>query len=372
MPRTLLATADMSATMRQGLLLSVRRPKLAAQTLRESVGAFINQNKADTIWNAITSHENHSQRLQAGLFLSELDVGANAREESFLSSWAERIPGYGKIVTASNRHMVTHLNLLRVGIFDKFLNDHPDASLETKQAMARYINYASGRGSLGNFNSATKELNTVFFAPRYAVSRFQAILSPVLIKDSTVRKEIAKDFTAYVGTGMAVLTLAHILGASVGIDPEDSDFGKIILGNTRIDIWGGLQQPVRLMMSPIVVGLSRSGLKDSKRNIDLIDATRRFMSYKLSPAVTIPAQLITGKSVIGEEIPMYETALRSVTPLFMQDTFDVWNNNEGIVKAAGAAAGTFVGIGVNEFEDRSSDEARREAKLKRLNKRRGK
>lgn len=372
MPRTLLATADMSATMRQGLLLSVRRPGMAAQVLTESVGAFVNQNRADTIYQAILAHPNHSQRLQAGLFLSELDVGTSRSEENFLSSWAERIPGYGKVVRASNRHMVTHLNLLRVGIFDKFLKDNPGASMETKQAMARYINYASGRGSLGNFNSATKELNTIFFAPRYAVSRFQTILSPILIKDPTVRKEIAIDFAAFVGTGMSVLGLAAAFGAKVGVDPEDSDFGKIIVGNTRIDIWGGLQQPVRLMMSPFIVGANRLGIRDTKRNVDLIDATRRFMSYKLSPGVTLPAQLLTGKSVIGEEKGITETLARSVTPLFLQDSYDVFMNNEGIVKAAGAAAGTFVGIGVNEFEDRSSDEARREAKLKRLRKRREK
>jgi hypothetical protein len=370
-PRTLLATADMSATLRQGAMLSVRRPVLAGKALKQSVGAFVNQNKADTIYHAIVSHPNHSQRLQAGLFLSELDVNTTQREENFLSNWAERIPGYGKVVRASNRHMVTHLNLLRVGVFDKFLADNPDATLETKRAMARYINYASGRGSLGNFNSATKELNTVFFAPRYAVSRFQTLLSPILIKDSTVRKEIAKDFAAYAGTGMSVLLLAAMAGARVGLDPEDSDFGKIIIGNTRIDIWGGLQQPVRLMMSPIVIGLNRTGLKETKRNLDLIDSARRFMSYKLSPAVTIPAQLLTGKSVIGEEMGIIETSLRSVTPLFVQDTIDVWRNNEGIVKAAATAAATFSGIGVNEFEDRSSDEARREKKLKELRKRLG-
>lgn len=368
-PRTLLATADMSATARQGLFLSVRRPTLAAKTLKNSVAAFVNQNSADSIYLAIQRHPNHPRRLEAGLFLSELDLNVGKREENFLSSWAEKIPGWGVVVRASNRHMVTHLNLLRVGIFDKFLESHPDASLEQKRAMARYINYASGRGSLGRFNGATKELNTVFFAPRYAVSRFQTLLAPFIINDSNVRKEWAKDMGAFLGTGMSVLLLASLAGAEVGLDPEDSDFGKIILGDTRIDIWGGLQQPARLMMTPFVVGADRIGIRDMKKNVDIGDAIRRFIAYKASPAVNIPLEVIQGRDVVGQETTLFETAVGSVVPLFLQDVYSVYRNSESLPKTALAAGGTFFGFGVNEFEDRQSPEAKRAKRLEELQKR---
>jgi hypothetical protein len=51
---------------------------------------------------------------------------------------------------------------------------------------------------------------------------------------------------AIVGTG--VLTAAsHIPGVDVGTNPLSSDFGRIRIGDTRIDIFGGFQPIVKLI-----------------------------------------------------------------------------------------------------------------------------
>lgn len=348
LPRTLLATADMSATLRQGLFLSVSRPVVAGKALGQSFKAFFSQNKADAIDIAIKSHPNQIERLRSGLFLSELGQVPNAREEQFVSNLAERIPGIGSIVRASERSMATTLNLIRAAAFDQFVTAHPEASLEQRKAFAAYVNVASGRGDLGRFNKATKDLNAVFFAPRYAVSRFQLLYSPFKnIHDPIVRKAIAKDFVAFIGTGLTVLTLASLAGAQVGTDPESSDFGKIILGNTRIDIWGGLQQPVRLMLQPILAGLDKAGVRQASKPIDPLDAGLRFLSYKLAPSITIPKTLLTGKDMVGQKQEVPETLVRSIAPLLAQDVFEAYESNENAAATAALGAGGFFGLGIN-------------------------
>ena len=72
--------------------------------------------------------------------------------------------------------------------------------------------------------------------------------------------------------------LAKLAGAEVGDDPEDSDFGKIIIGNTRIDIWGGIQQPMRLLMTGAIQILDKTPYVESTKNIDVMDALHRFVS----------------------------------------------------------------------------------------------
>jgi t-SNARE complex subunit (syntaxin) len=348
LPRAIMATADMSATLRQGLFLSTGRPVTAVRAFGKSLKAFFSQNSADAIDIAIKRHPNQMERLKAGLFLSDLDAVPNRKEEQFVSNLAARIPVFGAVVRGSERSMATTLNLLRTAAFDQFIEGHPEATPEQRKAFAHYVNVASGRGDLGRFNSATKELNAVFFAPRYAVSRFQLLYSPFAnIKDPLVRNAILKDYLAYAVTGMSVLTIAALMGAKVGLDPEAPDFGKIILGNTRIDIWGGLQQPVRLLMQPLLAGLDRVGLHQSEKQIDLLDAGRRFMTYKLAPSVTIPATLLTGKNVIGQEQEIPETVIRSIVPLLAQDVVSVYEDTESVPATAAAAGAAFLGAGVS-------------------------
>jgi hypothetical protein len=120
-----------------------------------------------------------------------------------------------------------------------------------------------------------------------------------------------------------------------------------------VDIWAGLQQPVRLTLQPILAGLDRTGLRETEKNIDVLDASRRFLSYKLSPAVTLPAELLTGKTIVGEKRAWDESALRAIAPLVIEQTVDVYRNSEDAPKTAATAAAAFVGVGVNEQAPRN-------------------
>lgn len=374
LPRSLLATADMSAVLRQGALLSARRPIQSAKILKDSTKALFSQFKTDEIDLALRSRPTFELGQAAGLYLTPLDrIDLAAREETFASSLAERIPGWGKVVLASERHMVTHLNMLRAAAFDQFVVDLKNREIPKNQmakdlkAWAKYVNNASGRGSLGGFESSAKALSTLFFAPRFAVSRIQAPLRLLTNwKNPTVRNEIAKDFAAFAGVGMVALTLASLAGFEIGDEPEDSDFGKIIIGKTRVDVWGGFQQPMRLMYNWGASGVSRTGLIESP-DMDLRDATMRFAMYKASPLVSIGAEFLTGEDAIGRDTEALETVVNSILPLVMQESWEAYNSDdpENLLFVMPAA---FFGISTSTFKKRkkkSSSSTRRRNLLRK-------
>jgi len=355
LPRTLLATADMSYALRQGAALSAGRPITALKTFGRAFQAFFSQNKADQIDLLIRQHPNQFKRDQAGLYLSPLGHGTlNGREEAFASNWAENIPVYGHVVKASERNMVSGLNMLRTAAFDSFANDNPNATIEELKAWANWVNIASGRGNLGKAAVAAEAMSAVIFAPRFAVSRIQ---TPFMLlwnaRNPVVRKAIAKDFASFIGLGIGVLAFAKAAGWEVEDDPESSDWGKIIIGDTRIDIWFGLQQPVRLFMLPFLKGADTAGLRDLEGDIDIYDAAARFTSYKFAPLVTVPIELIQGENVIGQKTTPWKTLVNNVIPLVAQDIYDIAEDTGDLSKAAAFGAGAFVGVGIQHHSNRS-------------------
>lgn len=362
--RAMKATADMSATLRQGVFqfsrLAMTQPTKAVTIFNQGVKAFFSEYTADAVDLAIRQSPKQAARDRAGLFLSSLDSVPSLKEESFASNLIERIPVLGTIAKASNRNMTTVLNLLRADAFDRVIEANPGATLAQQKALADWVNITSGRGrgSLGTGKLA-KVMSLAFFAPRFFVSRFQTATHTFRnLKDPIVRTEIAKDWAAFLGAGMTVLAIAELGGADVGTDPESPDFGKIVVGDTRVDIWGGLQQTARLTLQPILAGLDRTGIRELGKDVDPIDAGRRFLSYKLSPAVTLSNELLTGETILHEKREPEETMLRAIMPMVIESTMEVYQKDEDAAKAAAAGAASFIGIGVNEQSPKSSPSRR--------------
>lgn len=361
LPRATLATGDFSGAFRQFYMLGTRHPKTFVKAFAKAANAAIFQRTADEVLASIQSHPNHAQRLRHKLYIAEIDADISKNEEAFYSSMAERIWGFGRIVKASNRHMTTMGNLMRVAAFDQFIEKHPETTPEEKTAWAAFVNVASGRGDLKQFNRHAKLLSTAFFAPRWAISRFQAggaLFVPVNFKSKAVREEIAKVYASYLGTTLSFIMLASMIpGVSVGIDPEDSDFGKLVLGDTRFDIWGGMQQPARLIIGALLRGSDTIGIRDMNHKLDPTDAFFRFLRYKFSPTVNIALELWTGEDAIGRPTGVVKTAYSSVAPLIMQDTLEtLWNTDFNFAKAGTVGLAAFVGISTQEHSPISNEE----------------
>lgn len=348
--RAALATLDLSGTLRQGAILSAYQPKAALKAYSKAIKAALNQTSADAIDIAIRRHKNQLERDRAGLELTSMDSVPNANEEAFSGNMIERIPGLGAFVKGSNRHMVTVLNLLRTNAFDSFIEKYPDSTLEQRRAWADFVNKASGRGSLGSLAQATGTLNQIFFAPKFAVSRFQAPLAFFKNrKDPIIRDEIGKAFLNYAIAGATVLALAKAAGADVGDDPSSSDFGKIIIGDTRFDLFAGFGQALRLVLSPVIATTNRTGLTDTEKNPNPIRDAMSFASYKLHPAITTGTTLATGKNIIGQEESAWKTLRNAYTPLIVQTALETWTEEQDAALTAAAVLSEGIGVGVNTY-----------------------
>lgn len=359
--RTLKTIGDISAFLRQGGFLVAGAPIKSTKAMVKSLKTMFNEDKFLATDMAIREHPNHVKREAAGLYLSPADrIDLALREEAFASNLVERLPGIRQVAFASERNMATFLNLVRVAKFDSFVAAHPDAGLETLTAVAEYINSASGRGSLPGMERSARALSVIFFAPRFATSRVQhAWRSAKLLKNKETRGTVLWDWTKFMGTGFGILSLGALAqGVDVGDDPLDSDFGKMVIGDTRVDIWGGFQQPFRLFATWIAKGAETAGAVELEKEVDVLDATMRFLMYKAAPTVTIPSEIVQGEDVVGNEKELWETLGGAFVPLYLQDTWEVFKGTQDPVATAAAMLGTGVGIGVTEQTPKKSKKKR--------------
>ena len=374
--RTLMATLDISGTLRQGAILIPSRPIAAAGAFWNAVQAALSSTKAEEIDYALRTDPRQFKREAAGLFLAPMGNGSSLleREESFISRWVQNLRVLGAPVRMAERHMLVLLNLLRASAFDNFADNNPDATTEQLRSYAQWVNYASGRGGLGDFTMAGQKLATVFFSPRFAVSRFQVpykVLKSVAdLRDADKRDvslEVIKDFSAWFLTVTGALSIAAAAGDDeddriVGLTPRDSDFGKLIVGTLRYDPWSGTGQVARLLGRTALVFTDRQGITEKPRDDrdqDPYDLAARFIKYKASPQVGLVLWGITGKDALGEEQTATQAAYRSLLPLGITETAETYAANKDTERAmsypAAVFLGNFFGLGVSAYDDPLED-----------------
>lgn len=361
LPKSLMASADMSAPLRQGAILSFRHPIMATRAMKEMFKQAFSD-KAHRDWLArLKSTPKYYVIKKAELYLAEPTARLNAKEEQFISNIAEKIPIWGKVVKGSQRAYTGYLNKLRVDTFTAFHDALLREGVKGKEldaelkAYAEFINNASGRGTLGKFEESAPLLNAAFFSPRYVVSRFN-LINPIRYAKMPTRTRIEamKTMGAYLGVGLMTMALAQAGGAEVEDDPRSADFGKIKIGNTRYDMWAGMTQ-VAVLLSRMATGETKSisgqtrklgeGYKATTRG----DVLLRFGRSKLSPSAGVATDFLVGKDFNGNEVTVKDEVLKSVLPLWASDIRKIYNE-AGAEQAAAAGAASFFGVGVQNYK----------------------
>jgi len=359
--RSIRTAYDMSAPLRQGLVLTVGYPKIAARNTGRMFRLAFSPKEFSATQAEIRSRPNAKLYEDTGLFLATTSraAGVRGREESFASRYAEKIPG----VALSERGYVGYLNLMRADAFDynvsvwKRGGVTPETSPSRYKGLAAYINWASGRGDLGGLASIAPLLNGVFFSPRFMMSRLQAI-NPMTYSrmDPAVRKVAARDMAATLGAGIAIISLAKLGGAKVETDPRSSDFGKIRVGPTRIDVWGGLQQPMRYL-AQIATGQRKPENGGIQPQRDRASMAGRFVRSKLAPVPSAGMDLAIGKDFIGNDVTLVGEAKELFPPMFLQDFLEA-SQEHGFVTGAALSAPSFFGAGVTTHQPRGDSRGR--------------
>jgi hypothetical protein len=308
----------------------------------------------------ILTSPNYSLYVKHKLPITDVSVELTGREEQFLSSWAEKIPGFGKLAKGSNRAYSGFLNKMRMDLYDDFVKTAKLEGIKDEKFFddaAKFVGSATGRGRL--FESLEPHaglLNGVFFSPRLMASRMNLINPLYYAKlHPTVRKEALKSLAAFVGTGMSVLGLAKLNGAEVGTDPRSADFGKIKIGNTRYDIWGGFQQYARLI-AQLTTGekistttgrettLGAGGYNAPTRESIFMD----FLESKANPLTSFAIRASQGEQ-FGEKFNLPAEVLDRFIPMIAQDAFDL-TREYGIKGLAMSVPGA-LGVGSMTYGD---------------------
>jgi hypothetical protein len=314
------------------------------------------------------------------LALTELGTKLGAREEAFMSSWAEKIPLVGRGVKASSRAYTGFLNQLRADVFDDFVKKGTQLGIKDPKFLkdaARFINTATGRGGLGQLEPAAVALNTFFFSPRLLTSRLQ-MLNPAFYANlqPQVRKEALKSLFAFAGTASTVAGLMALNGVDVGVDPRSADFMKLKSGNTRYDILGGFQQPIRLaaqLMSGEVIS-STTGktltLGEGYKPLTRLGIAGRFLEYKEAPVISFATALLRGQTALGEKVDVPTEVANRFIPMAAQDVVDLYNEQglEGLPMSVPAVFGVGVQTygGVQSYGLKGKDYPQLNAELQRL------
>lgn len=351
--RAIMTSFDLSGVLRQGGFITLAHPVRTAKAFPEMLKAFGSDRGAYEANREIKARENAPLYAKSGLFLSEVG-GLGKQEESFVSRMAGKIP----LVHASERAYTTILNRVRADSFDAMVSSLGRDGAVTKpesDAIANFINVATGRGKLsGSWETAANALNTVFFAPRLALSRFQLIAGqPFYQGTGRTRRAIAGEYGRYLAGIGVVYALGKLAGGTLEDDPRSADFGKLKFGDTRLDPLSGLAQA-----STLIGRLALGGTKNAKGEIeplrgpearqDSSSVIGRFFRSKLSPIVGAGVDVATGKNVVGEAVTPAEVAGRLVAPLAIGDVYQTMKAQD-VPKGVALSLLTLLGMGVNTY-----------------------
>lgn len=371
--RAIMTSFDLSAPLRQGGWFIMTHPLRSLKSFIPMFKAMVSKKATFNIEEEIKARPNAALYKQAGLEITERGVGLAAMEEAYMSRWADKVP----IVAGSQRAYTTFLNRLRADAFDSMaanLSRRGTLTIEEARAIANYINVATGRGNMGNHANAAASLATVFFAPRLVLSRFQLLTGQPLYHGSAkTRAMIAGEYARYMTAIGTIFALAMAAGAEVELeDPTSSDWGKIKIGNTRIDLLSGLQQAT-VFVARTILGRMKTpeGEIVPLRGEDVPygkgwpKVAGDFLRQKFAPAFgTVwdklsdspyrPSELsnlITGETKEEQKhFTVPKAILNLVMPMSFSDVYESMISN-GVPAATALALLSIFGAGVRNYSD---------------------
>jgi len=362
-PRSIMASFDLSAPFRQGIFF-IGRPKQFTKAFFKMFKPFLREKHFVALQEEIMQRPTYDLMTKSRLSITELGKGLAKREEAFMSQWADKIPLGGRGVRMSERAYVGFLNRLRADVFDSLimkaekLGLNPKTNMDLTKGIAELVNRGTGRGSLGGLERSAVTLNTFFFSPRLMASRL-GLLNPryYIVAHPFVRKEALKSLFSFVGIGLTTVQLAKLAGATVSGDLRSADFGKIKVGNTRIDPWGGFQQylvpAARLITGQAVSSTTGKVMTLGKgyRPLTRLEIIHRAIEYKQAPIFSFATDLLKGHTFAGKPISIPKEIGRRFVPMAIQYVYDIMVEDPNLLPVS--LLGIF-GVGLQTYKGRGT------------------
>ena len=358
LPRSFMSTLDLSFGGRQGIFAAPTFRKEFWNSWKAQFKMFGSERAFQEVMQAITKNPYFNLAKESGLSFTNMASKIGQREERFASNWGDSIP----LIKQSSRAYTGFANKFRMDVFASMARDIEATGVKLAESpkmareVASLVNAMTGRGDLPKVLSrAAPALNAFFFSPRLMASRIRLLTDPAIYITSSapVRKQAWKSLMGFTGYGITVLTLAELAGARIGTDPNSSDFGKIIVGNTRIDMWGGFQQYVR-MTSQLISGKYVSSvtgkeitLGEGYKPLTRFDILQRQIESKEAPIFSFITALLKGKNYKGEPLDIPSEIGQRFVPMVAQDIYEIAKDEPELLPLG--ILGIF-GIGLQTYE----------------------
>lgn len=370
--RALLASGDISFGGRQALAYATSHPlKFAKQWTKQfkffKEGFQGDDSRAfDELMGEIQAHPDYKTLQKTDLALTDpFGISPNAREEQFIGThYAEKIPALGRLVRGSNYAFTGLANSIRANEFYSQLEHARAAGLDLKPKLlddlAEVINTSTGRGNAKFLEDHMKSLSTALFAPRLILSRLQTFNLHYYLKlEPAARKEAIRNLVSLSAFATGTLTIAsQIPGVDVGLDPRSSDFGKVKIGDTRLDFLGGFTQYIKLgaqlasgeTISSLSGRASQLGSGYGKKSRK--DIVVKFLENKENPVVSFATTLLQGSDAVGNPVKtpsdISKQLISRFVPLVAQDVTDMQTHEKGLNPLLGAPLAA-VGVGTQTY-----------------------
>lgn len=361
--RTLMASMDMSGTLRQGGYFTFATPEKQGEALVAQFKSLGEIGYGRAI-QAVENHPNFALAQRSGVAFAV----AGKREDQFGEEifrgedTIEKVPILGPlvgklIVKPSERTYTSFLDTQRMVMFDVFAKELMAAGMNYQRnknefnKIGEFVSVATGRGKVPA-NMFGKILMTLpLFAPRYTLSRFQLLnmtLNPVAYYNlpPAARKVVMRSAVRFYGTMALLMGIAAGLGLTT-LDDDDSDFLKIKIGNTRYDIFAGALQPAKMIIK-IIHAAIRGDRIPREMSDEMINAVTRFIRGKLSPLGSLLADWGTGSDYVGNEFTWGKAIYSRLMPLTIGDAMDAYQL-DGTVGIAKSVPATWFGVGVSTY-----------------------
>ena len=335
--RAMEAMGELSPFGRQGLGLIGHQLVSGTKGWANIAGSFstglkslFSENTADAVQLAIFNHPDQLERNVSGLDLTDFGAPLTKREEGFISRMIELIPGLGWLAKAGSRFQTVFLNLMRIASYDSAVKANPLWKAKERKKWAHTVNALSGRSNWLKkllTGEGTKISSIIGFAPNFAMSRIEAPARLIwsTLADPALRKESARAMAGFVTVNAIFLALSHLAGGDIGWDEEEFDFLRVSFGDTKIDMMAGFNQPMRVILLGILSGLDEAGMKEMVNKSDFMRAFGNFLTYKQSPLIGAPGQLLFGKDIFDQPKSRIELATRTLSMLYYQEVYDMYH-----------------------------------------------
>lgn len=367
-PKTIMSTLDFSALFVQGW--GMISTKQAWQGAGQMFRYFANEENFRNLNGYIIGHPDYELARSGKLALTGLGDKLTTREEAIQSSLVENFSkfvsdktGIFDLIGGISRAYVGYLNYVRFNRFTELLTaarmggEDVQLGSQTLNDLASVVNNFTGRGALGagdRYANFGPVLNTLFFAPRKIVATVQmfnpvTFLNPKL--SPTARRAAMRQLSgSLVATG-AVLGLAGAMGAKIDMDPRSTDFAKIQIGGTKLDMTGGNAIYIRLLARLISnQEITSSGklveLGEGYKPMTRADLILQYTRGKLSPIAGTVANAFYGTDPIGRPFSVTQEMRDKLIPMTINSFIDFAENDPENTAAMIPALSAIFGVNI--------------------------